>query len=306
MRKPFIGRYAFVFCFVLASASITLAGTVALKRAFIEKYKNRATIDASFVVDHAHPKPNPAKKDGDMHVAGRSQAVGLPMVAELMNAAAKMQTAAVNHIHADEGTYKAVPVSGAWRFWFEHPSAEPQIQGADVSPAQNTNPDHCFEIHPITRFDGIGVPDSFQFVPGFSPYDADKAFGAYEKLTVSLQISSSAVTITSPKAGYNYTHFFLEFIGNPKQLDDGGMAVMGNVLAEAEGEPVATNVRMIFVPGTLPAQKLQGEEPKEGDVWHVLGIPRVNLEAISSWLKGGGGSVTRRKLPYEIIIVGVQ
>jgi hypothetical protein len=44
--------------------------TVVLKRAFVEKYKDRATIDASFFVDHAHKKPNLPKADGDMHVAG--------------------------------------------------------------------------------------------------------------------------------------------------------------------------------------------------------------------------------------------
>ena len=34
--------------------------TITLKNAFIKKYKNRATITASFTVDKAHKKPNPA------------------------------------------------------------------------------------------------------------------------------------------------------------------------------------------------------------------------------------------------------
>ena len=56
--------------------------TVVLKRAFVEKYKDRATIDATFIVDHAHKNPNAPSKDGDMHVAGRAQTeIGLPMVA---------------------------------------------------------------------------------------------------------------------------------------------------------------------------------------------------------------------------------
>src|SRR5215831_10476332 len=85
--------------------------TVVLKRAFVEKYKDRATIDVRFTVDHAHQKPNQPAKDGDMHVAGRAQKeVGLPMVAEVMNAAQKAETGAVREIHTVEGKDTALPI----------------------------------------------------------------------------------------------------------------------------------------------------------------------------------------------------
>src|SRR5262249_29244859 len=155
---------------------------------FIEKYKNRATIDTTFIVDHAHPRPNAPKNDGDMHVAGRAQNdVGLPMVAEVMNAAAPSQGTAVQDIHQDEGDNTPVAVSGVCRVWFEQPSTTPQIQFNRVPRAQNTNPDHCFEIPPITRFAGVAITNSFQFVPGFAPHAAKAAFASYEKLTVSLK-----------------------------------------------------------------------------------------------------------------------
>jgi len=305
MNPRKIAIYAGVLTVLVAAPVALQAGTVTLKKAFIEKYKNRATIDASFIVDHAHPHPNAAKKDGDMHVAGRAQKeVGLPMVAEVMNAAA--QTSAVKDIHADEGDNKPVTVSGVWRFWFEHPSAAPQVQFDPVPPAANTNPDHCFEIHPITKFDDVAVPNSFQFVPGFAPKDAKAAFASYEKLTVALKVSSTAVTINSQKAGFNYTDFFIEFKGSAKPLDDGGMVVLADVLEESQGEPIVENIRMIFVPGTPPAVKLKAHPPAEGDEWHVLGIPRVSLEAISTWVKAGGGDAGKRKLPYEMVIVGVR
>jgi hypothetical protein len=295
------------FCLVLGTASAAMAGSVTLKKAFIEKYKNRATIDASFIVDHAHPRPNPPVKDGDMHVAGRAQKeVGLPMVAEVMNAAQKAQGTAVNDIHADENGKTVVPISGAWRFWFEHPSATPQIQFAAVPPAKNTNPDHCFEIHPITKFAGEAVLDSFQFVPGFDAHPAKASFDSYEKLTISLKVSASAVTMVSPKAGFNYADFFIEFVGSPQKLDDGGVVALANVLEEAKGDPIVENVRMIFVPGTPPADQMESNPPAEGDVWHVLGIPRVSLEAVSAWISKGGGNISNRKLPYEMIIVGVE
>jgi len=35
--------------------------TITLKNSFIEKYKNKATISATYTIDKAHAKPNPAK-----------------------------------------------------------------------------------------------------------------------------------------------------------------------------------------------------------------------------------------------------
>lgn len=281
------------------------AGSVTLKRAFIEKFKNRATIDASLIVDHAHPKPNPPAADGDMHVAGRAQKeVGLPMVAEIMNAAAPAEATAVKTVHQDEGDNQAVAITGVWRLWFEHPSSSPQIQFATVPPAQNTNPDHCFEIHPITKFAGNAIPNSFQFVPGFAAHDAKTAFDSYEKLTVTIKATASAVSLNSPKAAYNYVDFFIQFTGKAAPLDDGGAVALANVMPDAQGEPLVENLRMIFVPGTPPALKLQQSKP--GDVWHVLGIPRVSLNAISTFLSKGSLNTTGQKLPYEMIIVGVK
>ncbi len=119
---------------LLALAAWGRAGTIVLKRAWIEQFKDRATIDATFTIDHAHPRPNPPAKDGDMHVAGRApKEIGLPTVAEIMNAADASEQGAVNTVHSNEGNGQFIAVSGAWRLWFEHPpSAGTQIQFANV------------------------------------------------------------------------------------------------------------------------------------------------------------------------------
>jgi len=57
-----------------------------LKNSFIEKYKNRTSISDDCVVDHSKGKPNPASKDGDMHIAVRCKEIALPRVAEIINA----------------------------------------------------------------------------------------------------------------------------------------------------------------------------------------------------------------------------
>ncbi|PYX87351.1 MAG: hypothetical protein DMG67_19470, partial [Acidobacteria bacterium] len=137
-------------------------------------------------------------------------------------------------------------------------------------------------------------------------HDAANSFASYEKLTVTIKATATAVTIASPKAGFNYVDFFIEFAGPPKPLDDAGAVALANVLPDTQGEPIVENVRMIFVPGTPPALRLVQHPPQPGDRWHVLGIPRVSLNAISAFVTAGGSSASARKLPYEMIIVGVE
>src|SRR5260370_3566824 len=194
-----------VLIFFIVVGGLGQAATIVLKRAWIEKFRNRATIeDVTFTIDHAHPRPNPGSADGDMHVAGRApKEIGLPMVAEVMNA--DNNEPAVKLIHANEGTSTPVTVTGAWRIWFEHPpSSGSQIQFDTVPPAGNTNPDHCFEIHPLTKVGPNDVTASLHDINGFTPKTAEAAFGAYEKLKVSVKANKTAVSLTSNKTGYNY------------------------------------------------------------------------------------------------------
>jgi hypothetical protein len=79
---------------VLLLLSCVRAGadtTLELKNEFIEANKNRATIEASYSIKFAHPKPktpSPSKpsNDGDIHISGTAPEIGLLTVAEIMNA----------------------------------------------------------------------------------------------------------------------------------------------------------------------------------------------------------------------------
>lgn len=292
---------------LILAAGLGRAATIVLKRAWVEKFKDRATIEASFTVDHAHPRPNPPANDGDMHVAGRAaKEIGLPMVAEIMNAK-EFLAGAVKAVHDVEGQNQSIQVSGAWRLWFEHPpSSATQTQFASVPPAANTNPDHCFEIHPLTVVAGNNVVAGLHEIDGFTPKDAQKAFEAYEKLSVAIRATKTGVTLASTKSGFNYVQFRFRAVGQSKPLADGGVQVMANVVG-GEGdqdEAIAENVRMIFVPDSEPAKKVAGGL-NDGDELTVLGIPRLNLNAISAALTAAESSVVKRKLPYEMIIVAL-
>src|SRR6266849_1820767 len=128
---------------ILLYATGAAAETVlTLNTSFVEKYKNRLTIDADYVVDKAHPRPNPPSKDGDMHVAGRAPQIGLAAVAEIQNAAE--MNAAVDRVHAVEGTTRPIKISGVWRIWPEHGGQQQHVQGSPLTPFDTTNPPHVF------------------------------------------------------------------------------------------------------------------------------------------------------------------
>ena len=293
-------------------ASLVAAGaargqsTIILKNAFIEQNKNRVTLDATYTIDHAHKKPNPVGQgaaDGDLHFAGRSADVGLPLVAEIINAALAQQQSAVKFVHQQEGANTTVPLKGVWRIWFEHPPAGhgTQVQGSPVPVPQNTNPDHVFEFHPVVQVGANSVVSSFVPIPQYQAYDAATAFGSYESLTATIQANATATQIQSKKAGYNYAEFFIVLQGAPLKVDDGFLVLA--TVQDREGTDVTSAARrMVFLAGTPAAAAVQNLSA--GDTMHVMGIPRLNLERISFAMTASGGRSVSVPLPYEMIIVG--
>ncbi len=286
--------------FLLANPA--LAGKVNLKKSWVEKYKDRATISATFHIDDAHDHPNPAKKDADLHIAGRSLQVGIPMVVEIMNA--RTEPAALQEVKDKMGS--SAQIVGAWRLWFEHPphgALQAQNLNQLPQPVAGTNPDHIFEIHPVSEISGIDLGDTFQKIAGYTPKTAAEAFGRYNQLKAAVRADDHGLTIDSPQVGFNYVEFWMTAKGNPKAMKDGGRAVLADVFGASGDEPLAEGIRMIFVPGTLPFAKLSGVEA--GSELHVLGIPRVNLNALFTFAYSPANDGTRRALPYEMIIVAV-
>lgn len=296
-----------VILIVLAAVSAQ-AATLVLKRAWIEKFKDRSTIDAALLIDKAHKSANSPKEDGDMHLAGRAaKEIGLPMVVELMNARDEKQARAL--IRDNEGKNTPVAVSGVWRVWFEHPPGGDvaQKQFDTVDPPTDTNPAHMFEIHPVTKLGTIDLVGTLRPINGFTPHPAAAAFGAYESKSLKLKATKSAVTLISTKVVFNYTKFVLRVTSNVTTLDDGGFALLADVGEEGgdEDDALATNVRMIFVPGSEPWKKVR-DGVQAGDEMSVVGIPRLNLNAVSTAIATIGTAQITRKLPYEMIIVSLE
>lgn len=273
---------------------------ITLRRSFIQHFKNRVTIDATFTVDKAHAKPNRPSKDGDLHVAGRSPQIELPVVAEIMNAAG--DTAAVNAIHAAEGTGEPLTITGAWRIWCEHGGSDAQVQDRPLQAFTTTNPSHVFEIHPIASIGDHSTSADWIPIAGYEPKKAEDAFDRYETKTSRIAVTDSTVTITTSGVGYNYVRFKIVLNGTPWHGPD-GYFVLAQVLT-LDDELLVRNRRMVFADSTPPALKVSGMAA--GDTLEVLGIPRVDL-AIVSWRAQHATDRPEAltwNLPYEMIIVG--
>ena len=301
-----------IFFPLAASAQIQIT----LKNTFIEKFKDRATIDATFTVDKAHKTPNPASKDGDLHVAGRAPEIGLATVSEIMNA--KDEDAAVKAIHAAEPTHKSVKLSGAWRIWCEHGGDDKQVQGAPLTkPFDTTNPPHVFEVHPITSLNGNSISESLKPITGFATKDAETSFTSYENKKCQLvpDGTKKTTTIITSMAGFNYVEFRIKLLEAPHTVAD-GMMVFASVLKlkapddtanedEEDDAIIVQKRRMVFVKGSAPETAVKSLA--KGAVLHVLGVPRISLTLVSfrthNTKKFPG--ILNWNLPYEMLIVAV-
>lgn len=282
---------------------------ITLNNEFIEKYKDRATIDVNFIIDKALGSPHEIKndgKDGELHIAGWADAVKLPIVAEIMNAAS--QQPAMDTIHNAEGTNQSVPLNGVWRLWCEHGGEDAQVQGQEPKPPRpftTSNPKHVFEIHPIVSLNNVSILDSIHVMEGYEAYDAEHAFkDVYEKIQCHLTVTSKKqTTITTVMAGDNFAEFVLKPIEAPHQLVD-GTGVLADVLT-VDGELLVRRRRMVFIKDSPAEKALTALQP--GQTMHVLGMPRISLKLVS-WRRQHHTENERMLnwgLPYEMVILGI-
>ena len=219
-RRFFVGSLPTL---VLAGGSVIASTTVTLDRDLIDALSDRATVEISFVVDRAHDRPKPLRDDGDIHIAGWSDDIGLTTVAEMMNS--RKEDEAVDRANELENRAEEVQIVGVWRFWPEHGGDHHFVQDEAAPPATTTNPDHIFEMHPLTFFDDIEVVDSIGHVPRYRYKDAEAAFHRYENTRFHLDCDDDSITLTMSMVGYNYTEFWIELNEDVvHEMDDGGRA----------------------------------------------------------------------------------
>jgi len=305
-----VKQIAMAAALVASSVLLQAKGEVLLHNAFVEQLRNRVTIEADFLIDAVHPHPNTigtSSEDGDLHIAGRSPQVGLPMVAELANGRLNAVAGVEQLIHQNLG--KTVHVTGVWRLWMEHKSVKAMTQGNKVVPPtkNKTNPQHVFEIHPMTIFQGTPVLETFAPVHDdkkpsdhYVASDAKTAFARYEKATLTVSRAAVFTSFDGPQTPYNYTEFILE-VAAPRQDVPDGAFVDAKILDLQKQVLVNDSRRMVLVKGTRPATVIGAAAV--GKQIHVLGIPRINLNQVVQKVAAGHKDVVPGA--YEMIILAV-
>ncbi len=275
---------------------------ITLDDSFIDAFKDRATIDVSFTVDKADRRPHPAFLDGDFHIAGRAPGIGLPVVAEIKNAAS--EKGALGVIRSVAGTGNPVRLAGAWRLWAEHVGRAEEVQGAELSVIEVTNPDHVFEIHPVTRVDGEDILASLHPPKGYSPAKADVAFRSFENIKCTIISKDGKTTVATPKGLVNDVEFLMEVGEGRQRVVEDGRFVNAAVL-DLDGKRIVSNVRMVFDTGSPPEERVRSLS--RGQRLHVFGLPRIDLSTVAWRAKHARDNpeLLERNLPYEIVVVGV-
>ncbi len=295
---------AALFCLPASASAQTV---IKLKNSFIEKFKDRATIDVTFTVDHTSAI-HPASQDGDIHMAGRADEAGMHLVAEIMNAKTE-RTKAVMQVKAMEGTSTTVALSGAWRLWSEHGGQITEEQGTSTEPLASSGDAHIFEIHPVSVFDGRSLAQTIAPIDGFQYKDADTAFTAYERTPCQIVPQGDMITIITSKVGFNYTEFVMQLTDPARAIADGSVAFADVV--DTAGEVLVKHRRMVFIHGTDAEAAVK--VLKKGETLHVIGIPRIDLSLVSWRVRASTDTALKVKfpnvltwnLPYEMIIVAV-
>jgi len=268
---------------------------------FVERFRNRVQIRAKFTVDKAMGSPLPAPIDGDLHFAGRSPQVALPLVGEIANAS--KQKAAVDMVHAAQSSGRALQITGMWRIWPEHASSGEEKQGKPLDPLDSDTPDHVFEIHPVTRINHLSTVSSFTTVDGFKAGGADRTFDIYQKAKCTISVDSNTVKIVAETGLYNDVEFIMEITGPQEKVSDGRFVPAAAY--NTDGKLMVDHLRMVFAQGTPP--EIAVRHLKKGDRLHVFGIPRIDFSEVWRRIQAPPkrDKDDEEPLPYEIEILGV-
>jgi len=290
----------FIISCNLASAQIQIT----LRQSFIDSIKNKVLISVEYVVDKAHVRPNSPAKDGDLHIAGRSEVIGLPVVAEIMNAASESRS--VNLVHSVEGSDETVTITGVWRIWCEHAGEDQQVQGEPLSQFNTTNPAHVFEIHPITHLNNFNLLPSLKPIIGFTYKKAEDALMRYAATHCEIiPNSDNTVTIQTNGVGFNYVNCKIEIVDDPFETDDGRF-IFCKILT-IDGEVVAQKVRVAFVKDSKPDKKIK--TLSIGDQMNIIAIPRIDLALVSFRVNHASDpqfpNILEWNLPFELVAVAV-
>jgi len=291
--------------------------TITLRRSFIDSFKNVVTIASEYDVWFTHHKANRPENDGDIHASGYDKIIGMPTVAEVMNAKDEQETIELFIAHEGKGKSNNVklPITGVWRLWPEHMgSGSKFFQGMKLSQAtikkKTTNPDHVFEIHPITAVGDLDVTSSIHNIEGYTPKIALNAFNQIKAKKCVITSTKKTISFKTSAIGQNYIDMWIR-IDSLWEVEDGAFAYclvldsdFNPDTDEVEDKKISNKQRIVFVKNSESFNTVM--QKNIGDFIHILGTPRVNLAILSwrEWVSKQRPEVLSWPLPIEIIAAG--
>lgn len=304
-------RGLWILCFAALTATLRADITVTLSNDFIDSYRRRTTISGQFIVSAAHAHPNavdPAgKEDGDMHIAGDCDTVGLPMVAEIMNA--KRFLPCVDFVHQREASHDPTPITGVWRLWFEHPGPDDQTQfGENTLGPYPTNPYHVFEIHPVTQFGTFSLLESFAPIQDgnkeFGYKSASAAFGQWLGKACTITPGDDMTSIKTSLVQFNYVKFRVAKLPDSTFEVEDGTFMYASIYDPKSSKRYVRKARLVLVNGTSAQAALR--DTPVGKKVTVIGMPRLSLSLVA-WRRDSSNPTVRKwKLPFEMVILAVK
>jgi hypothetical protein len=286
---------------VLSVASLSISAmSVWMKKDFVDKYRRRITFDGSFTVDHAKPHVNPISDDGDIHVVTTCPEIGLPMVSEVMNA--RLVPDCVHLLQSSQGTSTPIAFSGVWRLWMEHPGASQHQFGDNVIHGPDTNPDHVFEIHPLTKvasFDLLSTIKRIKDGTEYEYYSAETFVPFFKSQKFNVVTEGDFIKITGPKARYNYVQFKFKKLNNEIFEVEDGYFLYASIL-DASDQVLERKVRLAFVKGSEIADEVKNTSVDR--ISEVMATTRISLSLVD--YRATHPKSANWSLPYELVVLG--
>jgi hypothetical protein len=324
-------RTTLLATFALATlpwASTAQGAELRLRESLLEAQRDRATIALTATVNHigdeAHPldasKPM-SGDDCDLHVPLRSRDVHVPLLGEVKNACSMKpagESRAFWSERIDEETFgQAVPVTGVFRIWLEHPPKGGKIQSeAQRVPAYtNSNPDHQVELHPLLSVGSLDFTDHVQRIRdgskvghGYGPSELKKLLwlkkqGGEERKTISVRRMTIKdepyIAIVGSKMDFNHWDLRGRVAEGPAPLED-GTRIRLDILQGNSVIPGALGIPAVSIKGT--AADVRVSQLAAGEIVQFQALVRLYVSAI---LDKAGSNSKDIELPIEFIFLDV-
>lgn len=329
LRRSRVGMLAALAPLVFLWVTLAHGAELRLRESLLEVQRDRVTIAITATVSHigeeAHPldasKPL-SGDDCDLHVPLRSRDIRVPFLGEVKNACSMKpagESRAFWSEKIDEETHgKAVPVTGVFRIWLEHPPKGDKVQSeAQKVPAYtNSNPDHQVELHPLLTVGSLDFTDHVRRIRdgnkvgrGYGPAELKKLLwrkkqGAEERTTIAVRRMTikdvSYIAIVGAKMGFNHWNLRGRVVDGPKPLDD-GTRIFLDILRGSAVVPGALRVPAVSVKGTVADQRVN--QLVAGEIVEFQALVRLSVPAI---LDQAGSAEKDIDLPIEFVFLDVE